>query len=292
MLKLLLETLFGPPTGASWIDLDDRMRAKLKFLGALSVVVLVAVIILSSYLYLQLPPVKAVMDKILGQIGEAIEKGEEIPKWIITIGTVYFVLVFGVSLLFFWILIDLAKMHYKIDRLTFNVIGHVQGRIFDISRSMIGCPDGAECKIGRLGRDRLGQRQFMTTVFYHFANADMVGTHNQKDKRRQVFSVWTQYYAFNYLVIVLLLIALWLVFVILINGALIRWQWWNTGWVVPLGLIVFGWVRKERAFRAAALDLAQDQVDAFYRFDKSGFVSQARSVVKSCAEERCPLRFL
>jgi hypothetical protein len=289
MLKLLLETLFGPPTGASWIDLDERMRAKLKVLGALSVVVLVAVVILSSYFYLQLPQVKAVIDKILGQIGKAIEKGEEIPKWIITVGTVYFALLFGVSLVFFWILIDLAKMHYKIDRLTFNLIGYVQGRIFDVSRAVMGCPDSPECKIGQLGRDKLGRRQFMTTVFYHFANADMVGAHNQKDKRRQVFSVWTQYYAFNYLLIVVLLIALWLVFLVLINGGLIRWKWWNIGWVVPIGLVVFGWVRKGRAFRAATLELAQDQVEAFHRFDASGFVSQVRSVVKSCAEKRCPL---
>jgi hypothetical protein len=291
MLRRLWETIFGAPTGSSWIDLDEKMRASLKLWGVISVIVLLFIILLSLYFYIQLPPVKNLVDRIVGDILKSIQTRGEIPKWIITVGGLYFSALTIVTSLFFWALIDLGKMHYKLDRLTFRLIPSVQQHILSKTREALGCPpNGTQCKIKMFTDDATGKRRFMNDVFYHFANAEMVGQHNQKDKRKQVFGVWTQYYLFNYMVIVLLLICLWIAFLVIIKHLLTGWP--NLILPALFGVIVYCYIRRGLTFRRSVLELAEDQVRAFNRFARQELVNQARFVVNDlggCRDKRCPL---
>ncbi len=287
MLSKLWEMIFGAPTGSSWIDLDERMRAKLKFSGVISFIVLVVIVLLSLYYYIQLPPLKALVDKLIGDIATSIKTREEIPKWIITVGTFFFSIMLIVTSVFFWALIDLGKVHYKLDRLTFHIIGFVQQHILLMTREALGCPDSTECRTKALAADLTGRRRFMNDFFYHFANMDAVGAHNQKDKRRQVFLEWTKYYMFNYASIICLLILLWITFLVVIKASSVRWLGLIPG--VSFVVVVCFWVQRGLAFKRSLLELAADQIRAFDRFARGDFITQARSVIGSCGEGRCPL---
>lgn len=285
MLKLIWDAVIGTKDGTGWIDLDDRMRAKLKLCGVFSVFVLLSVIFISCYFYLQLPPVKELVDKLLGEVKQSIHDKREIPKYILTIGTGYFTALGIVSLLFFWALIDFGQMHYKLDRLSYRILPAVQREIINLTCEALACPNTQECRLKMMTLNRKGLRKFMNDLFYYFANRDEVGDHNQKDKRRQVFAVWGKYYVFNYTMVILALIALWASFLAFIRENHVFDYCALTVFVV----VVFWSIRRRRTFKDSILELAGDQVRAFRRFAARDFTDRAKDLVALCNDPGCPL---
>lgn len=287
MLKVIWDLVFGTTKveGYSWIDLDNEMRRKLKTAAVVSVLILFFIILASLYFYLKLPPLSNLVAKISGNISESVQKKGEIPSWIIWTGTFFFSVLLIITILFAWALVDFGKMHRKIDRLTFHLTPAVGKHIVGQIRKCLRCPDSDQCALKLRAKERGGMRVIMTNVFYHFANADMVGEFNQKEKRRQVFSVWTHYYLSNFVFIILTLITLWFVFL-----TFIRTRWWVSLIVFMLALlIIISWIRKGRKYKQSVEELAEDQIGAWCRFEQSKLTAQAKSIITVCKEDRCPL---
>jgi hypothetical protein len=285
MFSKFIEAIFGIQDGKSWIDLDDRMRGQLRFWGASSVFVLVFLVLSSLYFYLQWPPVKQIVDQLWGNVQKSVADKGEIPAWIITVGTAWLVATFVLSLFFFYLLIDLAKVHYKIDAVTFRIIPKVNEYIRSTMLARLACPV-ADCALRQLVLTPSGTRRFRDVVFYHFANQDQIGAHNQADKRRQVFGFWTQYYVFNYIMVIVLLCWLWLCFLALMNVSTTM----TTILVVLTAVIVVLWRSRGRKYRQGALDLAADQIDAFFNHARPQVVTQAASLVSQCTNRSCQVK--
>jgi hypothetical protein len=268
------------------VDLDDRMRGQLRFWGVVSVFVLLGLIVSSLYFYIQWQPVTTFIDAVLRNVHKSIEEKGEIPKWVVTVGIVWFTVLFVVSLFFFYFLIDFGKAHYKIDRVTLRIIPHVGNYIKNALLERLECPATSECALFEFSRTPSGSRRFMNELFYHFANRDSVGTHNQLDKRREVFGFWTKYYVFNYVMLICLLCWLWICFL-----ALIRSRLWAFG-VLVLGVIpyVFFWRWRGHYYKQGAIDLASDQVNAFFNQAKPEIVAQAAALIKRCGFGNCPVK--
>ncbi len=283
MFGKLLEAIFGIREGTSWIDLDDRMRGQLRFWGVVSVFGLLFLIVFSLW-YVQWLPIHQFVDFIWKDVKRSVLEKGEIPKWLITVVPAFFVVTVFLSLVFFYFLFSFAKMHYKIDAVTLRVIPKVGRHIQSLILTRFQCPAGSDCSLYQLLKTRRGRRQFMKTVFYQFANRDSVGSHNQAEKRRQVFSFWTKYYVFNYVMVVSLLVWLWLSFV-----ALIKTQAVLVCVVSGIGILVLvgWWWKRGRYYKQGALELAEDQVNAFLSNAYAEVIQQARSLIASCSSPAC-----
>lgn len=286
MFSKLFEAIFGLQDGKSWIDLDDRMRGQLRFWGATSVFVLIVLVVSSLYFYIQWPPVKQLVDSIWSDVQKSVADKGEIPAWIISVGTLWLTVTFALSLFFFYLLIDLAKVHYKIDGATLRIIPRVNENIRSTLFDRLSCP-AENCALRQFVKTSAGARQFRDVVFYHFANQDQIGTHNQADKRRQVFGFWTQYYVFNYIMVITLLCWLWICFLALINAP----TWVASSLILLTALIfTFWWWRGRKYYTTGALELATDQIDAFFTHCKSQVIAQAASLVSQCGSDVCKVK--
>ena len=286
MFDKLLEAIFGIHDGESWIDLDDRLRGQLRFWGAVSVFILLALVVSSLYFYVQWPPVKTLIDSVWHGVQTSVKDKGEIPKWVVTVGGVLFVGTFILSLIFFYFLVNFGKVHYKIDSITLRIIPKVNHYIRFAILQHLACPEAPECALYQFVQTRTGARQFKNEVFYHFANQDTVGTHNQTDKRRQVFLFWTKYYVFNYVMVIVLLAWLWICFV-----ALIKAPTWSACLLVGVAIVIpafWGW--RGRYYKQGALDFAADQINSFFNHANNEVLAQAASLIPHCTYPACHVK--
>lgn len=286
MFTKLLEAVFGIRDGVSWIDLDDRMRGQLRFWGVISVFVLILLVVSSLYFYVQWPPVRTVVDSVWKDVQKSVAEKGEIPKWVITVGSLWFTTTLVLSLIFFYFLVDFSKVHYKIDAATLRIIPKVNRDIRFAILAGLSCPRTSECALHQLMQTRAGVRQFMNTLFYHFANQDTIGSHNQKDKRRQVFAFWTKYYVFNYVMVISFLVWLWVCFVTLMKAP----TWVACALAVATGPFVAFWWWRGRRYKQSATDFAIDQVNAFFTHAKDQVVAQAASLISHCDCPECQVK--
>jgi len=286
VLAKLLEAIFGIREGKSWIDLDDRMRGQLRFWGAMSVLALLVLIISSLYFYVQWPPLRTLVDSMWKDVQESVEEKGEIPKWIVRVGGWCVAGIFMAALIRFYFLVNFGKLHYRIDSLTLRIIPRVNQYIRFAMLTRLGCPPNPDCALHRFVQTRAGARQFMNEVFYHFANRDTVGSHNQADKRRQVFAFWTKYYVFNYVMVIVLLAWLWMCFVVLIKAS----AWIACLLIIAATPILALWWWRGRYYRQGAVDLAADQINAFVSHANEQVVAQAAGLIAHCSYGACRVR--
>lgn len=282
----IIKQLFTPGDSSSWVHLDERMRFRLRLWGVVSVFCMCALVVGSLYTYSRWPPIRAFLDSIMRDVQSSVKTQQKIPEWVVTVSGIWVSILVVVSSFFFWLLVDLGKMHYRLDRATFRLIRAVTNHIRSTMLERLGCPQTTDCFLRQLTETRAGVRQFMTDVFYHFANADAVGTHNQKDKRQQVFNLWTDYYVFNYIMLIAVLMWLWVCLLVLIKVA----SWPALSLVIPT--VVIGWIWRSRGVsaRAKVIELAGDQIRAFFLHATQDVQAQAGSLVTACAADQCRLR--
>lgn len=284
MLDRLFEAIFGIRDGTSWLDLDDRMKGQLRFWGAMSVIALLVLIVSSLYFYVQWVPVKAWIDSVLSDVQQSVKTKGEIPSWVVWVGGVWLMFLMPLSLLFFYFLVDLGKMHYKIDSVTFRAIPTVQKYIKFALIQNPGCPNSNDCALRTLAASRSGSRRLMTDVFYFFTNQDQVGAFNQKDKRRQVFAYWTKYYVFNYIMVIASLAWLWFSFLMLVRTSI----WISVALLaIAVPLVVF-WHWQGIQYRKGVIELAADQIRAFHQHARKQVNEQLHKTVGSCSSSGCP----
>ena len=282
----MLETIFSVQNGSAWLDLDEKMKFKLRFWGASSIVTLLIIILFSIYSYAMWFPVKSIIDSIWIDIKESVQEKDEIPGYIITVGTLLFIIAFIFSSIFFYFLVDFAKIHYKIDKITFRIIPKIGEHIRSEILTKLDCCDKNQCELIALNNTKSGKRKILDAIFYHFANMDLVGTHNQKDKRKQVFSFYTQYYVFNYIMLILFILLLWFCFLSI--------MYWPVLWSVILILVafitLFFWYFQGKKYRNRAFELADDQISSFFFQSKQTVYEQAASLVDNCNNPNCKVK--
>lgn len=287
MLQVVWETVFGStqPADYSWLSLDDQMRKKLRVAAIVLIFALLLIIALSLYFYFQLPPIRNLVTAIISDVSQSIEEKGAIPQWLTWVGSCFFILLLGLTSILAWTLVDLGRMHRKIDRITFRAVTKVTDAIVTETRSVLNCVNSEQCAIQDGTYDRTGRRPFMTHVFYWFANKDMVGSHEQKDMRRQVFALWSHYYIANFIFITSLLITLWFLFLVLINAL------WLLSVVIGAAATIMTafWIWKGCSYRKSAVELASHQVRVFHREEPAEFKQQAKAFVNICGSNRCPL---
>ena len=124
----------------------------------------------------------------------------------------------------------------------------------------------------------------MNDVFYYFANKDVVGAFNQKDKRGQVFVHWTKYYVFNFVMVIATLVWLWLCFLMFIRTSV----WISAGLVLLIVPMVLFWRWRGDQYRRELLELAGDQIRTFFQEVPAEVKEQAGKLVKTCSVGECP----
>ena len=176
----------------------------------------------------------------------------------------------------FWLI--LGRIHYKIDRVSLSIIPEVNRLIQSSMLNRLACPVRDGCALRRYVQTRSGERQLREVVFYYFANQDTVGSYNQRDKRRQVFGFWTQYYVFNYVMVIVLLCWLWICFLALLKAP----TWITCALAATSILILVFWWWRGREYRRGAFELATDQVDAFCTHANENVAALAATLVAYC----------
>ncbi len=286
MLEMLLGAIFGIPDRVSWVDLDEGMRRRLRFWGVISVFVLIVLVMSSLYFYLRWPPVRILVDPLWKNVRASVVEKGDIPGWVVNVGSLWAGGTFVLSLFFFYFLVDLGKIHYKIDRVSLSIIPEVNRLIQSSMLNRLACPVRDGCALRRYVQTRSGERQFREVVFYYFANQDTVGSYNQRDKRRQVFGFWTQYYVFNYVMVIVLLCWLWICFLALLKAP----TWITCALAATSILILVFWWWRGREYRRGAFELATDQVDAFCTHANENVAAQAATLVAYCGHPGCKIR--
>lgn len=285
-LKDIFEAISGVPSDKySWIDLDDAMRGRLKRAAGVAVLLLLAIILLSLYFYLQLPPLRDLVARLSGNVEESIRQSGEIPSWILWTGGTFFAILLAVTGVFAWALIDFGRMHRNIDRITFRLVSNAQKQILRKTIEILRCPEDSKCQLRLKQKSAASMRSFMNDFFYFFANAEKVGEFNQEEKRRIVFSVWTHYYISNFVFIYLLLFLLWFVFITFISN-----NWWpSLSFVILSVLVIFWWRWRGRRYRREVERLTEEQLVAFHRYAREKFKEQAKNTFTVCEVPKCPL---
>ena len=207
----------------------------------------------SLYFYLRWPPVRILVDPLWKNVRASVVEKGDIPGWVVNVGSLWAGGTFVLSLVFFYFLVDLGKIHYKIDRVSLSIIPEVNRLIQSSMLNRLACPVRDGCALRRYVQTRSGERQFREVVFYYFANQDTVGSYNQRDKRRQVFGFWTQYYVFNYVMVIVLLCWLWICFLALLKAP----TWITSGSAATSILILVFWWWRGREYRRGALELVR-----------------------------------
>lgn len=262
------------PNSASWLDLDDSMRFSIKTMNTILIIALIIVVLLPVILISEPVFVSKILDYLF--------KHKDLPSW-----PFYFIFIFLIYPIYKFIslFIDIAKMHYKLDHFTFNIIDTVHNKIIQTIISLINCPRETKCRLTNIINDKKLFRQFMSDVFYHFANKDNIGNHNQAEKRRHVFRVWTGYYTTNNFFVILIMSTLLLLFMLFFLKVYL-------GVLILFAIeIIFIFIYRQMGIKYKQLlpDLAEEQLRAFSRHDNTQFISQIKSVITSCGVSKCPL---
>lgn len=263
------------------------MKQRLRTAAAFALLVLLAVIVGSVYFFFQAPPLEALVDSISADVAESIDSKGEIPKWLLWAGGIFFSALLAITALFAWAIVDLTRVHYKIDSITFRLKRKVSMHISSSIADQLHCPANTDCATRKTASSGKTRSRFLNEAFYHFANQDSVGGYNQKDKRRHVFRIWNGYYMSNFIHFILLLMVLWATFIVAIRS----------GWpliLLPLALlalVVGSWWRSgARRYRHTVLELADEQIRAFIRHNPSEFRKQVAATTPICTVDRCPIR--
>ena len=284
-LLKILSFLVPSNQGTSWIDLDKQMRKRVRLWGLTSILLLAVLILLSLYL-VGFTPIQSFTIKIKTFLTQSSQPSGKMPEWIPYLATTIAIIPVLVAIFFLTLLIDFGNIHYTLDRKTFGVIQSVDLLMRSFTLQMLGCPDTSPCALVDLLNTVEGKRNFRDIVFYHFANQDMIGTHNQADKRRQVFDTWTQYYLVNQTMSFLLAAWLWFASFFVIVGPL----WISIPTVCLLYPIIFRWRTFGHNFQVEAETNMRQQISAFFLHANAEVFTQAASLIPTCTNPRCNVR--
>lgn len=289
-MKWLSDLLFKPDQAvSSWVDLDRVMRARLKrTVLPLSVVALIFTL-LSVYVVLVHSELGVAIrgsislsvswDTLRENVGR-LRLGQ-ILLTLVLLGLVALVFIFG--FLFF----DVAKAHYRLDRLTFRLLKKTDRAITRAAKNACGCQRAPECALDKLLANVGGRIRFKRQWFYQFANENRVGGFNQEDIRKSVFDVWGNYYVFNsVMATICLLLVSAAVFAASIVGAL---TWWAALFFLPAIVQVGVWWLMGRAFQPKVTLLATEQIEGWCGSAADDVLSRLRSISGRCEVFACRL---
>jgi hypothetical protein len=128
----------------------------------------------------------------------------------------------------------------------------------------------------------------MYEFFYFFTNQDTIGTYNQKDKRREIFSEWTKYYIFNFTFISLIFSYIWIGSLLMIKLpfpllALV------SIFITLLVLIILLYLKIGMSYRKKLFEIGIHQLDIIFSEIPQNAISRLKSVFGACFENNCKI---
>lgn len=289
VLQFLLLALSPNKDDGSYIELDSSMKKKLKLGAIISVVFFFFIVTLTLYFYFKWEPIRQLTDNLKTTIIDTVDKTGDFPKWFFKVVTIMLILTFGLSLIFSYLLIDLAKLHYRLDGLTFRAIKKINIELQQSTLNHLKCNDKANCNLKNKLKKRQFSRRFSYEFFYFFTNQDKIGSYNQKDKRREVFNEWSKYYIINFSFISIILCYLWSSSLLLIKLSLP----FIISLVILLGilsLIVFWYIKIGKKYREKLIEIGVHQINIIFSEVPGDATKRLKSVFGDCFENDCKLK--
>ncbi|WP_372948504.1 hypothetical protein [Mariniphaga sp.] len=285
-IKYIFSSLMPSKDDGSYIELDKNMKSQMKLFGIISLFIFIIIVGITIYFYLKTPIVVNIINRTKDIIVDEIIESGDFPQWIIKIFLLSIFIIIVFTLVFFYFLIDLSKVHYKLDKITFKVIKKLNLTLYQKTIEYLNCTNHTSCIIRNKLNDAVYQRKFRNDFFYFFTNKDEIGAFNQKDKRRHVFKEWSKYYTFNFVFIFLILISLWIGYLIIILNPN------NLGWKIPiyifsLVIIIYKYKKIGSKYRTLLIDLAIDQLNIIFTEVRNDAFRKLKDVFGNCFENGC-----
>lgn len=288
LLQYFLSTLNPSKDDGSYIELDTSMKKRLKTGGIISMVFFLLIVAFTLYFYFKWEPIRQLTDDLKSTIIDTINKTGDFPKWLIRVVSYMLVIAIILSLIFSYLLINLAKLHYRLDSITFRVIKKINLRLQEATLEHLACTNKAHCTINNKLKTQGFSQRFRDDFFYFFTDQDNIGSFNQKDKRRQVFAEWTKYYIFNFSFTALNLSFLWIGSLLIIKLS-IPFLFALALYIGVLAILFFLYIRIGKQYRTKLIDLGIQQINVIFSEIPGQAITRLKSVFGSCFENSCKL---